>query len=262
MGKIISVVNQKGGVGKSGVCVNLGIGIVKTGKKVLLIDADPQGDMSACLGYRGMDNEEDTLADLIHAVMNDLTLPKDLFIRHHPEGVDVITSNIELAGEEMQLVNTIGREYILKQIIKPVIENYDYIFIDNMPSLGMLTINTLAAADEVLIPVEAMYLPLKGLQMLLRTIGKVKRQINPQLQICGIVLNKVDMRTNEAKENIKLLRKTYGQDIKIFENYIPMSVRASECGKEGKSIYAYDPRGKVAEAYECLAKEVLIHDGQ
>jgi chromosome partitioning protein len=204
-----------------------------------------------------MDESEETLSELIVKTLVDEELPDDLFIRQQEEGVDVLPSNIGLAGVEVQMVNIMSREFVLKQILAKVRDDYEIILIDNMPSLGMLTVNSLAVADEVLIPVEASYLPIKGLQQLLKTVGKVRKQINPKLQIGGIVFNMVDSRTREHRENMELLRDSYGSRLNIFETVIPFSVRVKECGKAGESIYKYDEKGKAAQAFEQLTREVL-----
>lgn len=256
MCKVIAVVNQKGGVGKTTTCTNLGIGLVNCGKKVLLIDADSQGSLTASLGYPRPDNMEITLATIMGKVINDDTIAPDEGILHHAEQVDLLPSNIELAGIEASLVNVMSRESVLRQYIETVRQFYDYILIDCMPSLGMLTINALAAADSVIIPVQAQYLPVKGLEQLLKTISKVRRQINPQLAIDGILLTMVDRRSNFVKDVISLLHDTYDGKIKIFQNSIPLSVRAAEISAEGTSIYVHDPHGKVVQAYEALTKEV------
>lgn len=178
-------------------------------------------------------------------------------ILHHEEGVDLIPANISLSGMEVSLVNAMSRETILKQLMEPLKRNYDFILLDCMPSLGMLTINALAAADNVLIPVQAQYLSAKGLEQLLQTVNKVRRQINPKLRIEGILLTMVDGRTNYAKDISNLIRETYGSKIKVFSTDIPHSVRAAEISAEGKSIFKHDPKGKVAEAYRVLTKEVI-----
>lgn len=262
MAKIISIVNQKGGTGKSACAANLGVGLALMNKKVLIVDADSQWDVSASLGYRNCDESNETLTDLMELVLSDEELPEDCFIQHQEEGVDIICSNIGLAGMEVQLVNAMSREFVLKQIINQVKDQYDFILIDCMPSLGMLTINALAASDEVLIPVEASYLPIKGLQQLLKTIGKVRRQINPKLEISGILFTMVDAHTNDARNNMELLQNSYGRQIRIFNQYIPFSVRMKEAVREGQSIFHYDGKGKVADSYRKLAEEVLTYGSE
>ena len=260
MCRVISVVNQKGGTSKTAVSVNLAVGLSNAGEKVLLIDTDPQADASASLGFRDTDESDQTLTELFERVLNDEELPDGLFVRHQDEGPDVIVSNIDLAGVEVMLVNAMSREYMLKEIIDRVRDKYSYVIIDTMPSLGLLTINSLAAADEVLIPVEASYLPIKGLQKLLQTVGKIRRQINPKLKIGGIVFTMVSIRTCEARENMGILREGYGDKVRIFDTFIPASVRMKECCKEGKSIYKYAPNTPVARAYEYLTGEVIMCD--
>ena len=257
MTKVISVVNQKGGTGKSACTANLAVGLAQKNMKVLIVDADPQSDVSAGFGYRNCDDSNETLTALMDAVMKDEDIPSDCYIRHQSEGIDIICSNIGLAGTEVQLVNAMSREYVLKQILYGIKDQYDAIIIDCMPSLGMITINALAASDEVLIPVEASYLPIKGLQQLLKTIGKVRKQINPKLQVGGILFTMVDAHTNDARNNMELLRNVYGSQIHIFDNYIPFSVRMKEAVREGQSIFSYDPKGKATEAYRRVTEEVL-----
>lgn len=252
---VISIVNQKGGVGKTTTCVNLGIGLAKIGKKVLLIDFDPQGSLTASLGFEP-DELENTVSNILSYIINDKAFDLDYGIIRHDEGVYLLPSNIELSGIEISLVNTLSRETVLKEYISRVAQNYDYIIIDSNPSLGMLTINSLAAAESVIIPVQAQYLPIKGLEQLLVTINKVRRQINPSLAIKGIVLTMVDKRTNFSKEIMQLIGDIYGDNIYIYEEPVPPSIRVSEASAEGRSIFSYDPKGKVAKAYEALVKEV------
>lgn len=254
---VIAVVNQKGGTAKTTTVENLGIGLAKAGKKVLLIDTDPQASLTICLGYPRPDDLPVTLTELLSSSINERPVNLSEGILHQAEGVDLIPANIELAGLEVALVNTMNRERMLKQFLEPIKGSYDYILLDCMPSLGMLTVNALAAADAALIPVQANYLSAKGLEQLLQTINKVKRQINPKLRIEGILLTMVDGRTNYAKDISSLIRETYGAKIKVFEAVIPRSTRAAEISAEGKSIFAYDPKGKVAAAYEDVTKEVL-----
>lgn len=254
---VIAVVNQKGGTAKTTTVENLGIGLAREGYRVLLIDADPQASLTISLGYPRPDDLSLTLSDLLNSTISENSISLKDVILHQNEGIDFIPSNISLAGLEVSLVNTMNRERILMQLLEQFRSSYDYILLDCMPSLGMLTVNALAAADTALIPVQANYLSAKGLEQLLQTINKVKRQINPKLRIEGILLTMVDSRTNYAKEISGMIRTTYGKKIRVFSTEIPRSVRAAEISAEGKSIFSYDPRGKVAEAYRTLTKEVL-----
>ena len=260
MCKVIAVGNQKGGVGKTTTTSNLGIGLAKKGKKVLLIDADAQGSLTASLGFQEPDKLDASLATVMANIINEEDMEPDYGILKHDEGVDLMPGNIELSGLEVSLVNVMSRELVLRTYIEQQKERYDYILIDCMPSLGMITINALACADSVLIPVQAAYLPVKGLEQLIKTIGKVKRQINPKLEIEGILLTMVDNRTNYAKDISALVVENYGSKVRIFENSIPMSVRAAEIFAEGVSIYEHDPNGKVASAYQSLTEEVLADE--
>lgn len=213
--------------------------------------------MTASLGYQHPDRMEVTLATILGAIITDSPLPQGGGILHHGEGVDLLPANIELSGLEVTLVNTMSRETILRQYLQTVRDRYDVIILDCMPSLGMLTINALAAADEIIIPVQAQYLSIKGLEQLIRTIAKVKRQINPGLSIAGILVTMADMRTNYARDIVEILHKTYDGKLRIFDSMIPLSVRAAETSAEGKSIYLHDPAGKVAAAYQALTREVV-----
>lgn len=237
--KVLALCSQKGGVGKTTSCVNLAVGLAKAGKKVLVIDNDPQGSMTASLGYHNPDELPITLATILTKIVEDELFENTLGILHHQEGIDLIPANIELSGMEVSLVNIMSRELVLKQYIERMREEYDYILIDCMPSLGMLTINALASVDAVIIPVQAAYLPVKGLEQLIRTIGKVRRQLNKQLKIGGILITMVDNRTNYVRDISDLILDTYGNQIKIFPQSIPFSVRAAEISAEEISIFEH-----------------------
>ena len=254
---VMAVVKQKGGTGKTTTCENLGVGLAMEGKKVLLVDTDPQASLTICLGHPVPDQLSPTLSDVMGKILLEQPIAPGEGILHHPEGVDLMPANIELSGLEVSLVNAMSRETILRQYLDTVKQNYDFILLDCMPSLGMLTVNALAAADNVLIPVQAAYLPAKGLEQLLQTINKVRRQINPKLKIEGILLTMVDSRTNYSKEISSLIRENYGGKLKVYKTDIPRSVRAEEISAEGTSIFKHDPKGKVADAYRVLTKEVL-----
>ena len=258
--KIISVVNQKGGTAKTTTVLNLGIGLANHGYRVLLIDLDPQGSLTVCLGHDFPDELNNTITDLLEGIKDESPISCETVIRKHEEGVDYIPGNITLSGLEVSLVNTMNRERILQQLLQQIANGYDYILIDCMPSLGMLTINALASVDAVIIPVQAAYLPVKGLEQLIRTIGKVRRQLNKQLKIGGILITMVDNRTNYARDISDLIFDTYGNQIKIFPQSIPFSVRAAEISAEGISIFEHDPKGKVAAAYWQMTQEVLLDE--
>ncbi len=243
-------------MGKTTTTLNLGAGLARQGKRVLEIDADPQGSLSVCLGINNPDDLDITLASAMKHVIDDRAVPEGFGIIHHVEGMDLLPSNIELSGTETALVNVMRREFVMKDYIDSVREKYDYILIDCMQSLGMMTINALVAADSLIIPSQPSYLSAKGLDLLFRSVSQIRRSINPDLRIDGILLTMVDNRTNNARNIIASLKSTIGQNVRVFDTEIPHSVRAAECSLSGRSIFAYDRNGKVAQAYERFTREV------
>lgn len=260
MSRVIICANQKGGVAKSTSVVNIGTGLAKLGKKVLLIDNDPQASLTESLGYQEPDKLPVTLSNIMEWVLNEEEFELTEGILHHKEGIDLMPSSIELCGVETSLVNIMSSETVLKEYIEMIRDNYDFIVVDCSPNLGQLTINALVAADDVIIPVNAAYLPIKGLQQLLKTISRVKRKINPKLNIMGILITMVDYRTVYANEITELLYQHYANDIHIFGTVIPFSVKAAEQSAEGISIFTHDSKGKVALAYDIISKEVADYE--
>ena len=259
--KVIAIANQKGGVGKTTSTFNLGVALKNQGKRVLVVDADPQGDLTTYMGYNESELKT-TLAQLMESVIYDSQLDTRQAILKNNEGIDLIPSDLDLSATEAMLVNAMSREVTIRTILNDVKKDYDYILIDCMPSLGMLTINALACSDKVIIPVQDHFLAAKGMGHLLKTVSRVKRTINPGLEVGGILLTLVNSRTNLSKETIQDLKENYGKAIKLYNTQIPLAVKTAESTSRGKSIFKYDKNSKVATAYEEFAKEVLADDRQ
>ena len=255
--KILAVCNQKGGTGKTATSVSLSVGLAKMGKKVLVLDNDPQGSLTISMGYQQPDEIKTTMFNIMQQMIERKLIlkPEEYILRS--EDVDFIPSNTRLSLIEFSLVNIMNRENKLKMFLNTLRDQYDFIIIDCGPSLGMLTINALVAADSVIIPVQASFLATKGLEALLESISNVKMEINPQLKIEGILVTMYDARTNFSKDIAEFITDNYGSHIRIYKSYIPMSVKAGETTITGKSIHTYNKNGKVAESYMNLVKEVL-----
>lgn len=255
--KVIAVSAQKGGVGKSATCINLGVALAQKGYKVLLIDCDIHASMTIRLGHPRPDALPDTLATILMKVMQDVPLEQGEAILHHEEGVDFVPSNRRLADIDIALAGMMSRETVLRTYIDTLRGDYDYILLDCLPSLGLFAINALAAADEVILVTKADYDSAKGVEDLLVSIASIRKRIHKALQISGILFTMVDVRTKDARETMEMLESAYGEQLRIFQSTIPASVRAREAGKYGISIFKHDPKGRVAAAYENLASEVI-----
>lgn len=250
MGKIMSIANQKGGVGKTTSSVNLSAGLASLGNKVLLIDTDPQGNATSGTGINKAD-----VSNCIYNVLVEEVPTEDVIVSTNENNLDIIPATIQLAGAEIELVQIMSRELRLKKALESVRDQYDYIIIDCPPSLGLLTLNALTASDSVIIPVQCEYYALEGLSQLLNTIRLVQKHLNKNLMIEGVLLTMLDARTNLGLEVVEEVKK-YFQD-KVYKSIIPRNVRLSEAPSHGQPILTYDPRSKGAEVYLELAKEVM-----
>jgi chromosome partitioning protein len=253
LSKIIAIANQKGGVGKTTTSVNLGASLASLGRKVLLVDIDPQGNTTSGIGI----NKADVENCIYDVLINDVH-PRDAMVETSIPGLTVIPATIQLAGAEIELVPVISREIRLKKALSQVRDMFDYILIDCPPSLGILTINSLTAADSVLIPIQCEYYALEGLSQLLNTVRLVQKHLNKSLKIEGVLLTMFDARTNLGIQVIEEVKKYFQQ--KVYQTIIPRNVRLSEAPSHGQSIITYDPKSKGAEVYLELAKEVITHE--
>ncbi len=257
--KIYTICNQKGGVGKTFTAQNLAVGLAKEGQKVLAIDLDPQGSLSISLGIPDPDQRNITVANKLAHFMqeeNDQFHPKEGILSHE-EGIDFLPANIELADMEISLVTAMAREHLLGKYLDLLEPDYDAVVIDCSPSLGLVTINALSCSQEIIIPVQAQYLSIKGMEQLLRTLYRVKKKLNRSLNISGILITMANQRTKDYKETVATLYQNHQDSIRIFHSVIPQSTRAMEAPKQGTSIFKHDPKGKVATAYQEFVKELL-----
>lgn len=252
MGRVIAVVNQKGGVGKSTTAVNLGAYMAAGGKRVLLADLDPQGNASSGVGV-----EKSELDGCMYTVLIGQTSAESVIRPTEVEGLDVLPATIALAGAEIELVPAISREFKLKEALRPIVPRYDYILIDSPPSLGLLTINGLSAADGVLVPIQCEYYALEGLSQLMNTIEMVQRHLNPGLEVEGVVMTMYDARTNLSQQVVEDVKAFFTGRVRVFESIIPRNIRLSEAPSFGQPILLYDDRSKGAAAYRALAQEVM-----
>lgn len=258
--KTIAIANQKGGVGKTTTAFSLGVSLANNNKKVLVVDADSQANLTTYMGYYEENELPVTLSTLLERYIDDKEINSDEAILHHHEKVDLIPSDLSLAMTESNLQNAMSREYAMKNCLNSLKDKYDYIIIDCMPSLSMITTNALACSNEVIIPVQSQYLSARGMGNLLNIVSRVKRQLNKDLKVGGILLTLVDNRTKLPSTIRKELEVNFGNIVKLYDTQIPFAVKTAESTSKGKSIFAYDKNSKVAEAYSQFAKEVLRDD--
>lgn len=254
--KVIAVANQKGGVGKSTSVYNIGVGLAMNGKHVLLIDVDPQGDLTKMLGHRKPNDLSVTLGNALNDVVANTLKDEHREITHHYEGFDFVPANRTLSAVEVSLVNTLSRETVLRRYVNSVKEPYDYVLLDCNPSLGMLVINALSASDYVLIPVQADYLAAEDMTELIGTVQNIKRDINPKLKVGGVFLTMAN-ETNFRKEVVSAVRENFGKRLPVMQSVIPATVRLAEISTANKSIFYHEPKGRAAEAYRNLVREVM-----
>lgn len=252
MGRVLAIVNQKGGVGKSTTAVNLAAYMADAGQRVLLVDIDPQGNASSGVGV-----EKSEIEKCMYEVIIDQATIDEVIRPTAVEGLFVAPATINLAGAEIELVAVMSREIRLRNALRSVRDGYDWILIDSPPSLGLLTINGLAAADAVLVPIQCEYYALEGLSQLINTIRMVQSHLNPELEIQGVVMTMYDARTNLSQAVIEDVRSFFNGTVRVYDSVIPRNVRLSEAPSFGQPILLYDPRSKGAQAYEALAKEVM-----